>query len=662
MKFRLLLLLCLYFLTASARAQTNKLFKLTSPDKKIIMNISLSNRISWALGFAGQPQIITPSNISLTLTNGLVLGDNPTLKSAKTSAVDQYFNTPIYKKARVQEQYNQLILTFKNNYSLIFRAYNDGVAYRFFTTIKEAITVLNEEVNFNFSEDNKGFFPFTNDYRNKDKYTTSFEALYKNINLSVLNKDSLAFLPVLVDLGSNKKAAILEADLEDYPGMYLTGNTQNPKSLHAAFAKYPTLEQTGGYANMNYVVNQRADFIAKTNGTRTFPWRAIVLSTQDKQLANNDMVQKLASPSRVADISWIKPGKVAWDWWNNWNISHVDFKAGINTKTYKYYIDFASANKIEYVVLDEGWSNIVDLNQISSTIDLPEIISYSRQKNVGIILWTSWYALTRQTEAALSKFSQMGVKGFKIDFIDRDDQIMVKSLYSIAEKAAAHHLILDYHGMYKPTGLQRTFPNILNFEGVKGLENVKWGIENHPGYDVSIPFIRMLAGPMDYTPGAMRNANKASFRAVNDNPMSQGTRVHQLAMYTVFEAPLQMLADNPVIYKKEQESTDFIAAIPTTFDETVALDGKVGEFISIARRKGSTWFLGAMTNWDAKELTIDCYFLGDGNYKAIIFADGVNAEHDATDYQKTEINITAKDKLTVKMAPGGGWAARFIKQ
>ncbi|MGI4020291.1 MAG: glycoside hydrolase family 97 protein [Janthinobacterium lividum] len=662
MKLRPILLLSLFFLFLSLSSPAKNIFTLKSPDGKIVMNVGLDNHISWTLGFTRQTPFISPSNISLTLDNGLVLGDHPILKNAKTSSADQYFNTPIYKKSKVHDQYNQLVLTFKSNYGLIFRAYNDGVAYHFFTTIKGAITVLNEEVNFNFKEDNKGFFPFTNDYRNKDKYTTSFEALYKNINLSVLNKDSLAFLPVLVDIGNGNKAAILEADLEDYPGMYLTGNAQNPSSLRAAFARYPTLEQTGGYLNMNYVVNQRADFIAKTSGTRSFPWRAVVVSTEDRQLADNDMVQKLASSSRVADISWIKPGKVAWDWWNNWNLSHVDFKAGINTETYKYYIDFASANKIEYVVLDEGWSNIVDLNQISSAIDLPEIISYAKQKNVGIILWTSWYALTRQTDAALSKFSKMGVKGFKIDFIDRDDQIMVKSLYDIAGKAAAHHLLVDYHGMYKPGGLQRTFPNILNFEGVKGLENVKWGIENHPGYDVSIPFIRMLAGPLDYTPGAMRNANKANFRAINDNPMSQGTRTHQLAMYTIFEAPLQMLADNPNIYKKEQESTDFIAAIPTTFDQTIALDGKVGEFVSIARKKGSTWYVGAMTNWDARQLTIDCSFLGDGNYKAIIFADGVNADQDATDYKRTEVIVTAKNKLTVKMAPGGGWTARFEKE
>ncbi|WP_205589817.1 glycoside hydrolase family 97 protein [Mucilaginibacter celer] len=608
-------------------AQTSKNYHVKSPDGKIDLSITTGSNIQWWVKHE-DTEIITPAAISLTLQSGEVLGKLPIVKSAKTSVKNEYFSTPIYKKDKVHDQYNQLTISFKGDYSLIFRAYDDGVAYRFVTQKNDDITITNEEAGFNFKADDKAWLPFVNDYRNKDKWTTSFEALYGNLKLSEVTKDSLAFLPVLVDVGNGKKAAILEADLQDYPGMYLTGAGQ---SLQGAFAKYPTVETTGGYANMNYVVNGRADYIAKTLGTRSFPWRVVVISTNDKQLANSDMVQKLAEPPRVKDLSWIKPGKVAWDWWNNWNITHVDFKAGINNPTYKYYIDFASANKVEYVVLDEGWSNIVDLNQISPDINLPELVAYAKQKNVGLILWTSWYALTRQTDAAMAKFSAMGIKGFKIDFIDRDDQKMVSSLYEIAQKAVDHHLIVDYHGMYKPSGIQRTFPNILNFEGVKGLENVKWGVKDHPGYDVSIPFIRMLSGPMDYTPGAMRNASKANFRPVNGNPMSQGTRCHQLAMYTIFEAPLQMMADNPTAYQKEQESTDFIAAVPTTFDETVALSGKVGEHVAIARRKGSTWHIGAMTNWDARELTIDFSFLGEGTYKAVIFEDGVNADRDGTD-------------------------------
>jgi len=461
----------------------------------------------------------------------------------------------------------------------------------------------------------------------------------------------------LVDVGEQKKAVILEADLQDYPGMYLTSGGR--QGLQGTFAKYPTEETTGGYHNINYVVNNRANYIAKTAGTRSFPWRVVVISNDDKQLADNDMMQRLAEPSRLKDDSWIKPGKVAWDWWNDWNLSHVDFKAGVNIPTYKYYIDFAAANKLEYVILDEGWSADNDLSDFK--IDVQQIVDYARQKNVGIILWSSWYALHNNIDSIFGKFSKMGVKGFKIDFIDRDDQKMVNSLYQIAQKAADNHLIVDFHGMYKPSGLQRTYPNVINFEGVKGLENMKWGTTDQPIYDVTIPFIRMVSGPMDYTPGGMRNATKDSYRPVNSNPMTQGTRCHQLAMYTIFEAPLQMLADNPTIYQREQECTDYIAAVPTTFDETKALDGKVGEYVCIARRKGTTWYAGAMTNWDQRNLTIDLSFLGNGSYRAIFFEDGINANKDATDYKKTVTTVTANDKLSISLASGGGWAARFEK-
>ncbi|MEO6549823.1 MAG: glycoside hydrolase family 97 catalytic domain-containing protein, partial [Ferruginibacter sp.] len=463
----------------------------------------------------------------------------------------------------------------------------------------------------------------------------------------------------LVEAGT-KKAVILEVDLEDYPGMFVNAAEGSINGFKGVFAPYPLAELQGGYQKLNTIVSKRADYIATVNGTREFPWRVVVISDNDAALANNDMVQKLAAPSRITDLSWIKPGKVAWDWWNNWNISHVDFKAGINTETYKYYIDFASANHLEYVILDEGWSNDLDMMQVSEKINLKEIIAYAGKKNVGIILWASWYAAFNKLDEVFSTYSAMGVKGFKIDFMDRDDQKMVSSLYAIAKRAAEHKMLVDYHGMYKPTGLQRTWPNVINFEGVKGLENAKWAPNDDvPRYDVTLPFIRMVAGPLDYTPGAMRNATKSFFRPDNNLPMSQGTRCHQLAMYVVFEAPLQMLADNPTAYMKEQESTDFIDRIPTVFDETIALSGQIGEYVAIARKKNADWFVGAMSNWNERELVIDFSFLGDGNFEAEIFRDGVNANRDATDYKKDIQKVSSKDKLTIHLANGGGWAARI---
>jgi alpha-glucosidase len=425
------------------------------------------------------------------------------------------------------------------------------------------------------------------------------------------------------------------------------------------YAPYPLEAELGGFGGINYIPTKRADYIAKTSGTRNFPWRAIAISQSDKELLNNDIVQKLASPPRIEDVSWIEPGQVAWDYWNERNISHVDFKAGLNMPTCKYYIDFAAANKMKYAIIEGALE--MDLTKMSPKINLPELIDYAHQKGVGIITWASWYQATLQMDTVFPLYAKMGLKGFKIDFIDRDDQVAVESLYKIAKKAAEYHLLVDFHGAFKPTGLQRTYPNVIGYEGVKGLENYKWAVEDQPRYIVSIPYIRMMAGPMDYTPGAMRNANKANFRPINDNPMSQGTRCSQLAMYVMFEAPLQMLADNPTAYMKEQDCTDFIVKVPTTFDETVPLDGKVGEYAAVARKKGDTWYVGAMTDWDARNLTLDFAFLGEGVYQATIFKDGMNADRDGTDYKKEVINISSGDKLNIQLAPGGGWAARLEK-
>jgi len=640
-------------------AQMNKSFEIKSFDGNISLNVEVGAKLQWSVQSAGQ-QIIAPSPISLQLESGEILGNNVKILSSKTEKTDNIIAAVNYKKSKITDQYNQLTLNLKGDFGIIFRIYNEGVAYRFFTTRKGELLVKNEEVNFNFISDYKSFVPYMWDYRDGKIFNSSFEALYKEINISKFASDSLAFLPVLVDVGNNKKVVILEADLEEYPGMYLNIN-QTHKGFMGVYAPYPLEAKLNGYGGINYIPTKRADYIAKVNGTRDFPWRIIVISNNDKELLNNDMVQKLASASRITDNSWIQPGQVAWDWWNDRNISHVDFKAGMNTPTYKYYIDFASANKIKYIIIDGGWSEGLDLTKIIADINLQEIIDYGRQKGVGVILWASWYAVTQQMDKVFPYYSAMGVKGFKIDFVDRDDQLAVASLYEIAKKAADYHLLVDYHGVFKPTGLQKTYPNVIGFEGVKGLENYKWAIEDQPRYVVSIPFIRMMAGPMDYTPGAMRNSNKSNYRPINSNPMSQGTRCQQLAMYVVFEAPLQMLSDNPTIYMREQECTDFITSVPVTFDETIPLDGKVGEYVALARKNGDTWYAGAMSNWTARDLTLDFSFLGNGDFQAVIFQDGINADRDATDYKKEIIKISRDTKLKIHLAPGGGWAARIEK-
>ncbi|WP_394800196.1 glycoside hydrolase family 97 catalytic domain-containing protein [Bacteroides salyersiae] len=373
------------------------------------------------------------------------------------------------------------------------------------------------------------------------------------------------------------------------------------------------------------------------------------------------MVYKLASPCRINDTSWIKPGKLAWDYWNAWNIYGVDFRAGINTNTYLYYIDFAAKNGIEYVLLDEGWAESTDIMKVVPEIDLPYIIRYARLKGVSILLWGGWLPLSQKMDEALEHYAELGVKGFKVDFMDRDDQKMVNFYYRLAQKAAEHNLIIDFHGAYKPTGLQRTYPNVINFEGVYGLEYLKGDYPDMPFNDVTIPYIRMLAGPVDYTPGAMVNANKESYRGIHSIPMSQGTRAHQVALYVVFESPLNMLADSPNNYMKEQETTDFLRQIPTVFDQTVALDGKVGEYAVIAREKSDIWYLGAITNWETREITIDFSFLKEGNWQMELFRDGVNADRNGNDYKREVINVNINSKIKVSLAPGGGMAAIIRK-
>jgi len=640
-------------------AQKIRAFEVKSPDSRITLKVEAGEKINWSVQHEGQ-QIIAPSSISLQLESGELLGVNAKITSAKTETVDQEIAAVYYKRIVIKDQYNLLTLKCKNDYSLIFRVYNDGVAYRFSLQKQGEIIVKNEEANFNFTADYKALIPYMWDYRGGQKFNHSFEALYNESYISKFRNDSLAFLPLLVDVGNGKKVVIFEADLEDYPGMYLDKN-ETLKGFKGVYAAYPLETKLGGYNNLNMVPSKRAGYIAKTGGVRDFPWRVVVISKEDKELLDNDMVQKLASPSRLSDVSWIKTGLVAWDWWNDWNITHVDFKAGINTATYKYYIDFAAANNLQYIVLDEGWSVKSDLLKTVPAIDLQAIVDYGKQKNVGVILWSTWYDMTQQMDKAFPLYSKMGVKGFKIDFFDRDDQLAVASTYEIAQKAADDHLIVDYHGIFKPTGLQKTYPNVVGYEGVKGLENYKWATEDQPRYAVSIPFIRMMAGPMDYTPGAMRNVNRANYRPSNSMPMSMGTRCNQIAMFVMYEAPFQMMADNPTLYMKEQECTDFIAAIPTTADETVALDGKVGEYAAIARKKGDTWYVGAMTNWTPRELTLDFSFLGEGSYQAVIFKDGMNVDRDATDYKKEVIKISSSDQLKISMGAGGGWAARIEK-
>jgi len=661
---RTILTTFLLALTISSWGQ--KKYQLKSPDGKLVAAIVLNDKISYSITHQSDT-ILKPSALNMTLDNGATWGKDSQLKSAKTANHHQQINALFYKRNQIDDHYSELVLSFKENFNIIFRAYNEGVAYRFVSTSDKAITVKNEEAIFNFSKDFNAYVPYVKG-KFKDvesQYFNSFENEYIYTPLSKISADKLAFSPLVVSLDHGKKVCLAEADLESYPGMYLT-NTNGSTSLQSNFAPYPTATKQGGHNELQQLVTSRQPYLAKSKVKAQFPWRIVIVSTNDKQLADNDMVYKLAAPSRLADASWVKPGKVAWEWWNHWGISNVDFEAGINTATYQAYIDFAAKNGIEYVILDEGWAvnKKADLFQVVPEIDLKKLIAHAKAKNVGIILWAGYYAFDRDLEKVCKHYAEMGVKGFKIDFMDRDDQQMVDFHYRAAEVAAKYKLMLDFHGTYKPTGINRTYPNVINFEAVHGLEQMKWtGPElDQVTYDVTFPFIRMVAGPIDYTQGAMRNATKRTHRGINDEPMSQGTRCRQLAQYVIFESPLNMLCDSPTNYEKEQESTDFISAIPTVWDETVALEGEIGKYIAIARKKADTWYVGSMTNWEARELELDLSFLGEGNYVAELYRDGANANRIASDYKKETITIPANRKMNFAMAKGGGVAMKIYKK
>ena len=644
-------------------------YEVSSPNGKVKVTVNTDETVKWAIDYEGK-KVLLPSEIGIRMIQGKKSLDLGKVGKVAKQSVNNSFKNPFYKKLTIADEYGQLLLYTTQKFTIEVRAYDDGAAYRLISGNTKPSVVADEMAEFRFADDYQAFVPYVNDNRGGERYCYSFESYYDEAPLSKMYQDSLAITPLAVCLPEGMKAIVMDAGVENYPGMFLKKG--EGCSLKAEFAPYPLDCEVGGYDRLNLVPTKRADFIAKISGKQALPWRAVVITEKDADILNCDMAQRLAPACRIADTSWIQPGKVAWDWWNNCNVTGVDFKSGMNTDTYLYYIDFAARNKIEYIIIDEGWSGKESLMEdLSPDIDLPRLIAYGRDKGVGIILWSSWRNLINNdplgnlgaTEAVMKHYADMGVKGFKVDFFDRDDQQVIASAYRLAECAAKLHLYLDYHGL-KPFGIQRAYPNIFNFEGVKGLENSKWEprvgdgpLHNQPRYDVTAPYLRMLAGPMDYTPGAMMNAMKDNFFGNNDHPMSQGTRVHQMAMYTTFEAPLQMMADSPTMYMKNQECTDFIAQVPTTFDETVALDGQMGEYTVVARRKGTTWYLAAMTDWTPRDLTIDLSFLGEGSFTADIFADGVNARKDGTDYKHTTQSVNAKSSLAIHLSSGGGWTA-----
>lgn len=640
------LALLTFVLSLTAVAQQHEL---RSQDGRIVVTVKAGDRLTYDLSVNNQA-VLRDAEISIDVDHKR-LGSKPKIKLFTNNSVDREITSPVpLKSARVRERYRELRLEFEDNYAIVFRVFNEGVAYRFETSLPETqVKVYEEEMKLRFNGDYTVYYP------KEDSFFSHNERAFAPVQLKEISKDNLASLPALIDTKTNVKLLLAESDVEDYPGLWLRGNGDN--SLNATFPPYPLKEELRGDRNLR--VSQGADYIAVTKGTRTYPWRILAVAEKDADLLTNQMVFLLASPSRVADTSWIKPGKVAWDWYNANNIYGVNFKAGINTQTYKYYIDFASKYGLEYIILDEGWYKLGNVLDVVPEMNIPELVAYGKQKNVGIILWVVWNTLDNQLEPALDQFEKWGVKGIKVDFMQRDDQLVMNYYHKISREAAKRKLLVDFHGAVRPATLTRTWPNLINTEGVRGLENNKWAKIANPEHNVTLPFTRMFMGPLDYTPGAMINSGaEKNFAIVFDRPMSLGTRAHQLGMYVVYESPLQMLADSPSLYLREPEVMEFLGPVPSVWDETRVLDARVADYVLVARRRGNEWYIGGMTDWTARELEVDFSFLGNGAYKLIAFEDGPNAARSGNDYRKTISTINKTTKLQIHLESGGGWAAR----
>lgn len=656
-KLYLAILSLLLLIGNASFAAKEKKYVLSSPDGTLKVEISAGNELAYQV-MHGNDTILSHSNIGLVLENGTIVGKTPRITGERRRKIKDNIESPFYRFKEFVATGNELDLKLKGGFGIIFRAYNEGVAYRFYTTQSSDIIIKEEQAEFNFKEDYTAYLPYTTN--DKKPMAMAYQNVYDIIPLSKA-QPKLAFLPVTVDCGS-VKLTLLESDLEAYPGMFVQSQ-QGKYGLKGVFAPYPAKTDFYPWRKQEYVT-ETTDFISRSRGSRSYPWRVLAITEKNTDMPVNNLVYALASPNRIGDTSWIKTGKVAWDWWNDWNLKGVPFKAGINMDTYKYYIDFASRNGLEFIVLDEGWYDPKsgDMLTVIPELDLTELIAYGKSKGVEIVLWTVFNVLDSQLEAACKKYADMGIKGFKVDFLDRDDQTAVEMVYRIAEMTARYKLTLDLHGIYKPTGINRTYPHIINFESVFGMEEVKWtDIKNNmPLYDVTFPYIRMMAGPVDYTPGAMRNATKADWRAMYYTPASMGTRCHQLAAYIVHDSPFTMLCDAPTNYLNEQECVDFIASLPVEVDSTFIASGELGKYIVTVRKKDVNWYIGGMTNWDERDVQLDFSFLPEGmSYTAVLFKDGVNANKQAEDYRKETIRIDKDSRLTLHLASGGGFAMKL---
>ena len=648
MKKSLLLLLSGFF-CIFCNAQK---YELLSPNCKLKAEIEINQGIFANLKKGGS-EIVRLENLSLETTGISQQSLKYKVRKAKRRSVNEIIKPEIREKAsELVNSYNELEIRFRADHAITFRLFNEGLAYRFSTSFKEDLIIGRENLDIIMMAGDSARF------QSSESFNSPYETPYEFKNLAGIEKGKLCNLPFLVEKENGSFLMITEADLYNYPGLWLQGS--GGEKLTATNPPYPEIFTWKGSTYDQGQVAGAYSHIAEVKGTRTYPWRIFAVADDEKDLISNNMVYLLASPCALPDVSWIKPGVVMFDWWAKHNIYGVGFKSGINTETAKYFIDFCAGHGFRYFLFDDGWCPRDNLLKPVPGLNMEEVTRYAGTKGVDVMLWVIWHTLERQWDKALSQFELWGVKGIKVDFMNRDDQLMVEFYERVARTAADKKMVIDFHGAYKPCGLRRKYPNVLTREGLIEFEYNGWTDEANPQHHNMLPYIRMFTGPMDYIPASMRNSTKDNFRAIGDYPMEQGTRAHSMALFVILNSPMTMLPDSPSDYYREKECTEFLTKIPVEWDETRLLEGKIARYTVLARRSGKNWFVGAITNWDKRDLDMETGFLVPGRYRLEAIIDGINADKRAEDYRKIEMVFNAGDIIKLNLAPGGGWVARII--
>ena len=645
---KFVIVILLSFIVVFGKAQK---YLITSPDNMLSAEIEI-NKVIILKMLKGTETVFTLSGISLETSDIGQLFADQKVKKVTRNSVDEEVKPQIRDKGDTYKNcFNEITIAFKSNHSVTFRLFNEGLAYRISTSLKDSLTIIKENLNIQFEPNDSARF------QPAKSFNFDYESPYEFKKISDLAEGKLNCLPFLVQKQNGLFVMITESDLYNYPGLWLKGTGKS--ELVSANPLYPKSLSYKGSPYTHGQIADHTDYIAKVKGSRTFPWRLFAITENEEGLINNNMVYLLASPTQLKDVSWIKPGVVMFDWWAKNNIYKVGFKAGINTETAKYFIDFCAAKGFRYFLFDDGWSPKDDLLHEVPGLNMYEVTAYAKTKGVDVMLWVIWNSLRKQWEPAFDQFEKWGIKGIKMDFMNRDDQQMVEFYEAVAGKAAEKKMVVDFHGAYKPCGLSRKYPNLLTREALIEFEYSGGTNWDNPEHHNLLPYIRMFTGPMDYIPATMRNSTKDNFRPIGDCPMGQGTRAHAMALFVILSSPMEMLPDSPSDYYREAECTDFLTKIPVEWNETRLLKGKISRYTVLARRSGEDWFVGAITNKDERILDVPTDFLKPGKYRIEAIQDGINANTSATDYKLITRDFQSGDIFTLKLAAGGGWVARI---